>query len=101
MGSLRTTSDRPKSWVFGLGRTVAQRLAKVTRVRSDVRSQESSTLPRVRATPLPNMEPSTDDVSLMVIDACYERYLNMREMLAVFAAQRGDDPDDALGPPPV
>ncbi|HKN08472.1 MAG TPA: hypothetical protein VJ376_03175 [Pseudomonadota bacterium] len=100
MGSLSTTSYSPKSWLVGLSRAVAQRLAKLTRVRSDVSAPESSNFPRVRATLPLNTEPSTDDVSLIVITACYESYLNMREMLAVLAMQRGDDPDDALGPPP-
>jgi hypothetical protein len=36
----------------------------------------------------------------MVIEACYENYLHLYAMLAVFAEQRGDDPTDALGPAP-
>jgi len=42
----------------------------------------------------------TDEVSPMVITTCYESYLDMQGMLAVFAAQRGDEPEDALGPAP-
>lgn len=42
---------------------------------------------------------SESDGSL-VIAACYENYLHMYAMLAVFAERRGDDPTDALGPAP-
>jgi hypothetical protein len=43
---------------------------------------------------------STTEASSLVITTCYESYLAMYEMLAVFAEQRGDDPKDALGPAP-
>jgi hypothetical protein len=36
----------------------------------------------------------------MAIATCYETYLQMYAMLAVFAVLRGDDPTDALGPMP-
>jgi hypothetical protein len=40
-----------------------------------------------------------DGISPLVVALCYEHHLNMHEMLSVFAEHRGDDPEDALGPP--
>jgi hypothetical protein len=35
-------------------------------------------------------------VSTLVVALCYEHHLQLHGMLAVFAEQRGDDPEDAL-----
>ena len=70
------------------------RLAKVAKFGS------SSDLESPSAAPQWEADSSTTEASSLVITACYESYLAMYEMLAVFAEQRGDDPKDALGPAP-
>jgi|SRR5271165_3875716 len=100
MGSIRTTGDTPKTWVLGLAKAVVHRLAKAARLRSKIGSRDASS-PEAARSPAPwHTEPLTDDVSLLVITTCYQSYLDMQGMLAVFGALRGDEPEDALGAAP-
>lgn len=39
-----------------------------------------------------------EGLSPLVVELCYEHYLEVHGMLVVLAEQRGDDPEDTLGP---
>ena len=87
--SSRTPGAPVRTWA-GL----ALRLAKMAKIGS------SGDLESPRAAPQWEADSSTTEASSLVMTTCYETYLAMYAMLAVFAEQRGDDPKDALGPAP-
>lgn len=66
----------------------------LTKIRSDARQ------PSVRIEPEDGLQTKADAECPLVIAMCYESYLHMYAMQAVFAEQRGDDAADALGPVP-
>jgi hypothetical protein len=72
----------------------APRIAKVVSHWPETSPHRASTAQSARSRRLSQEESMTADSPMIV--ACYEAYLDMRQMLSVFAELRGDDPQDAL-----
>jgi hypothetical protein len=93
-----STSGTPKPSALALAKSLASRLATAARFRPKAAVQDAGGVDSPHSTAQAGF--MTDHVSPLVIGTCYESYVDMYEMLAVFAEQRGDDPEDALGPAP-